>query len=268
MGDRLTTAVLAVFWAAMGVLLWRDEAGLGRQSSEEVPLDTVFTRVLSAADSSQLRLRHNDEPVGVLRWMPSVLEASPAAAADVPEGMIGKLGGYHLDADLNLSGEAPDRRWRALVQVDFTTNAVWREFHIRLIQRPVAFEITGRAGDDHLTVRFEDGRRTSLEQRVPVKDLLQLPALFGTYLQLVPGHPDLTVLGTGASNGPATASGNGWTARNDVLRVGRHRVRAYRVSTRVFGRHEVAAYFSRAGELLRVNLPDRYTLVGEPFTTR
>jgi hypothetical protein len=268
MPGRLLTAGLAAFWIVMNVLLWRAEFGGGRQTVDDVPLPAVLDRILTAADPSQLRLRHHDEEIGVLRWMPAVVEAAPATNDAAPEGMLGKLGGYHVDVDLNLTGEAPDRRWRVLGHVSLSTNQTWQEFHVRLIQRPVAFEIAARAGEDQVTVKFEDGRSTRFEQKFSEKELLQIPALFGAYLHLLPGNLDATRFQAGAATNSGPNAGPAWTARNDTLKIGPHRIRVYRVATRWLQRYEVVAYFSRAGELLRVSLPDHYSLVNDAVTPR
>ncbi len=264
MRGRLITVGFAAFWALMTGLLWRAEFGGGRPTVDDVPLDAVLGRVLSAADPSQLRFRHHGDDIGVLRWMPSVVEAAPSTNASAPEGMLEKLGGYHLDIDFNLTGEAPDRRWRLLAQLDFSTNQTWREFHARLIQRPVAFEIATRAGDSQVTVRFEDGRTTRFEQKVAVQELQQIPSMLGSYLQLLPGNLDAASFHAAGDGTSAPV----WTARNDTLRIGPHRVRVYRVAARLLRRYEVVAYFSRAGELLRVSLPDHYSLTSEAVTVR
>ena len=263
MSGKFLTVAIAAFWLTMNVLLWRAEFGSGRQTIADVPLDTVMERVLTAADPSTLRFRHHREELGILRWMPSVIEAAPSTNELTPEGMIQTVGGYHIDVDLNLSGESPDRRWRLLGQIDLSTNRTWREFHLRLIQRPVAWEITAKEGDDQVTVRFEDGRTAHFEQRFPARDLRQLPALFGSYLHLLPGglSPESLPLDNPHPGGLA------WQARNDLMTIGRHRVRVFRVSAQLLQRYEITAFFSRAGELLRVNLPDHYSLVSESLAS-
>ena len=54
-----------------------------------------------------------------------------------------------------------------------------------------------------------------------------------------------------------------WSAHNDWLRVGQNRVRVYRVRAKLFDKHEAVAYFSRAGEVLKVVLPDGLVLANE-----
>jgi hypothetical protein len=52
-------------------------------------------------------------------------------------------------------------------------------------------------------------------------------------------------------------------ARSDWMQIGRSRVRVYRLSARLPGQLEVTAFISRAGELLRIQLPDRIQLVND-----
>jgi Flp pilus assembly CpaE family ATPase len=52
-------------------------------------------------------------------------------------------------------------------------------------------------------------------------------------------------------------------ARSDWMQIGRSRVRVYRLSARLPGQLEVIAFVSRAGELLKIQLPDRLQLVND-----
>jgi hypothetical protein len=52
-------------------------------------------------------------------------------------------------------------------------------------------------------------------------------------------------------------------ARSDWMQIGRSRVRVYRLSARLPGQLEATAFISRAGELLKIQLPDRIQLVNE-----
>ena len=47
------------------------------------------------------------------------------------------------------------------------------------------------------------------------------------------------------------------------MRIGRTAVQVYRVRTRVLDRYEVCAIVSRAGEILRVELPGQVILVND-----
>jgi hypothetical protein len=56
-----------------------------------------------------------------------------------------------------------------------------------------------------------------------------------------------------------------WRARNDVVRIGRNRVRTYRLDMSFAGHVEAGVQVSRAGEILRVQLPGNLQLVGDAF---
>jgi hypothetical protein len=47
------------------------------------------------------------------------------------------------------------------------------------------------------------------------------------------------------------------------MQIGRSRVRVYRLSARLPGQLEATAFISRAGELLKIQLPDRLQLVND-----
>lgn len=260
MAARIFLVLVTAFWVVMNVLLWRAEFGSGGTRLSEVPLETVADRVLNAPDASVLVVRHHGQPIGLLRWIPTVTEGSTATAeaSSAPEGMVTATG-YNLVLDLNLNGTAPSERWRVLMQVELDTNRMWQEISIRLFQRPISWEITARAGEDRVRVRFEEGR-TSWEQSFSARDLRQAGGLLGPIAAFLP-----TSLTTQLSpwNPDQWKGSLQWQARNDWLTVGHNRVRVYRVQATVLGKYEAVVQLSRAGEILRVRLPDALLLVNE-----
>jgi hypothetical protein len=54
-----------------------------------------------------------------------------------------------------------------------------------------------------------------------------------------------------------------WTARTDWMQVGGTRVQVYRLEGRFSERHEVTILVSRAGEIMRVELPGGFSLINE-----
>ena len=186
---------------------------------------------------------------------------SPPASADAsaaPEGMVTATG-YNLVLDLNLNGTLPSERWRVLMQVELNTNRVWQEVSIRLFQRPISWEITARAGEDRVRVRFEEGR-TSWEQSFSASDLRQAGGLLGPIAAFLPA-PLITQATTW--NPDQWKSALQWQARNDWMTVGHNRVRVYRIQATVLGKYEAVIQLSRAGEILRVRLPDALLLANE-----
>ena len=261
MSGRITFAAIALFWVVMNVLLWRAEFGRGRETAAEVPIETVLERVLNAADDSVLTLRHHGEAIGQLRWNPSIVEGTgdTNAPAELPEGMVRTPTGHLLDLELNLFGDTPSSRWRVLSHLSLNTNHVWRDLSLRLIQRPNLWEFTAVHGENTIRLHTEEGH-TSAEQTFALSDFANPLTLMGPYAALLPKNllPGLALPGAAAVPPSVT-----WSARNDRLRVGHNRVRVYRVKVKLFERFEAVAYFSRAGEVLKVTLPDGLVLVNE-----
>ncbi|MBL9173704.1 MAG: hypothetical protein JNL10_09235 [Verrucomicrobiales bacterium] len=259
MAARIFLTLVTAFWLVMNVLLWRAEFGHGPDSLSEIPIETVLDRLLNAPDHSVLVVRHRGTPLGLLRWIPTVTETQPASEESVaPEGMVTATG-YNLDVDLNLTGGVPSDRWRVLVHTELDTNRVWRELSIRFLQRPSAWEITARNGDDRIRVRFEEGK-SSWEQVFTPRDLQQAGALLGPYAALLPGPLKSNL---GDLDPALLRNAIRWEARNDWLKVGRNRVRVFRVHATVLGRYEGVVYLSRAGEVLQAKLPDNLLLSNE-----
>lgn len=262
MFSRAAFVAIALFWVTMNVLLWREEFGSGRNGVAEVPVATVIERVLDAPDASLLTLRQHGKIIGQVRWTPAILEAASSTnspESELPEGMVRTPIGHKVDLDLNLFGEDPSSRWRLMSHLDLNTNQVWTTFQVRLLQRPNSWEINGTAGGDAIQLIFDDGRSRS-EQRFSIADLARPSQFLGPAAALIPR----TLLPTpGALNPHQMAAGFRWTARNDWLRIGSQRVRVYRIRARWMDRMEMNAYFSRAGEILRVTFPDGITLSNE-----
>jgi hypothetical protein len=258
---RITFAAIALFWVVMNVLLWRAEFGGGRETEAEIPIETVLERVLNAADDSVLTLRHHGQAIGQLRWNPSVIESAGDTnlPTNLPEGMVRTPTGHLLDLELNLFGDTPSSRWRVLTHLALETNHVWRDLDLRLIQRPNVWQFTAVRGEKTMHLHVEEGR-TASDQIFALSDFANPMALMGPYATLLPKG---LFPGAGLAAAPGTPAGLSWSARNDRLRVGHNRVRVYRVKVKLFDRFEGVAYFSRAGEVLKVTLPDNLVLVNE-----
>lgn len=260
MAGRITFIAITLFWVVMNVLLWRAEFGRGRETVSEVKPEMVIDRLLNAPDASTLRVLHHGAAIGTLTWKPFVTEADPGTgtAAALPEGMVVN-GGYTLDADLTINAELPTDRWRILSHLELDTNKVWQEWTIRVQQRPASWELVARQGQDEVVLRYEEGKE-HWEKRFSLRDLSNPRNVLGPYAMLLPGPISKNLGQFDAENARQTFE---WRASNDWLKVGRNRVRAYRLSAKLFANLEMVAYLSKAGEILRVQLPDTFLLVNE-----
>ena len=94
---------------------------------------------------------------------------------------------------------------------------------------------------------------------------LQNPATL-TYKLLGPAAGELAAeagVTTAQRNASAIALGVKWDAHEDSIRIGRTAVQVYRLHTRFMDRYEVNMIVSRAGEILRVELPGDSMLVND-----
>ena len=262
MVSRGLILVIALFWGAMSVLLWRAEFGRGREALSEVPLGTVVDRLLNAPDPSALQILQRGTVLGSLRWIPTVLESRTSGGEDpsVPEGLVDAIG-YSLDLDLNLrtGTDGPLGRLRIMTHVDLDTNHVWQSVSVRIYQRPSIWEISAKAGGDSVRIRHEEGGNT-VEQDYTARDLQALVGLMGATAALVPTPVLSEVERLG---GTTSAPRIRWNARNDWLRMGRNRVRTYRVEVTFLEIYPVVAHLSRAGEIREVRLPEGIVLANE-----
>jgi len=270
MATRILFLCVATFWGIMNVLLWRAEFGRGRETLSDVSLATVVDRLLNAPDPSTLQIARHGTTLGTLRWIPTLEETRPTDSEDrslVPEGMVDATG-YNLDLDLNLiTGPAgPLSRTRVLAHLDLDTNHVWQSLSIRLFQRPATWELSTRAGDDSVRVRFEEGKN-SWDQSFNQRDLGRLTETLGPYAALLPAQ---LMSNLGHFNPAHMGQELTWSARNDWLKIGRSRVRTYRIQFTVLQRYDLVAHLSRAGEILQITLPDGVVLSNEslPFFSR
>ena len=270
MKQHLVTAAIVAFWVTMTTLLWRAESGDGNHFESQVPLQSAIDRILNAADPSTLRLSRHGIALGQLRWLPSVRELPIDTNSVAPEGMVASAIGYHIDLDLTLSGTKPEARWYFVSQFDIDLKHEWEEIVLRLIQRPTTWEIRTTRGDDAIQLSIEEGRGEPFRQRFAFSDLAQLTGAIAPIAPLLPAllppelaKPNALAGLTNQTRLPAIR----WDATDSSLRVGRHRMRAYRIRGRVFENLEVVIYVSRAGELLRVELPDHYVLTSVASAT-
>ncbi len=262
--------LVALFWVAMNVLLWRAEMMTPPPGGSPVSADLVWERVLTAPDESSLEIRRQDRKLGWIRWTPRVEEdpdaASPAAGRseeELPEGRVRRVTGYTILLDGSLAVSEEPQRYRFNGQLEFDADRQWRGLRLRVTQRPMLWEVQADAQEEALTLRLGDENQP-WEQRFRFSELSRPEALLaGLGVPLPPGllplllPPELTA-------GPRRlALGLHWDARSDWFYLGSARVRVFRVSARLLDRYEVRLVLSRVGEILRLELPSQITLVND-----
>ncbi|MBU6398835.1 MAG: hypothetical protein KGS61_00820 [Verrucomicrobia bacterium] len=265
--NRFYFVGITLFWVTMNVLLWRSEFGSGHEIGSAVPAEIVWQKILTAPDNSTMDVFHRGQRIGFCRWAANVGEALAGGKTSPedyePEGMVRRLSGYTIDFNGNVALTAITNRLRFELHLGFATNQAWRELTLRTSARPHAWEFRSTAASQSLTVRYTgdavgwEHTFTLAELQQPqrvLEDLgLSLPFLFPALpVEPVPGRP--------------LSLGLEWQARNDWLQIGHASVRVYRLQARLLDRFQTVVLVSRVGEILRVELPDRITLVNDALS--
>ena len=270
MFSRILLTGVTLFWLTMSFLLWQSEFGGKGRLGGTIPVAVVWKKILTAPDNSTLEIRHHEQKCGYCRWTANVgqdaaadrvLSEDPADAA-----MVTALDSYRLDLDGNIVLEGTPSRLRFDVGLSFTTNDIWRDLNLRLTLRPDVWEIHCSATNENIHLHMENGSVTS-DRDLKLADLQNPAALLGQF-NLPLGLPlPLDLLPAPARGTPALSVGVNWEARNDWINIGRTSVRAYRLHARLLDRWSIDVMVSRAGEILRVELPDGWILVSDQLTS-
>jgi hypothetical protein len=257
MASRLTVVVLGGFWGLMTLLLWRAEYGPGRFQGTTVAPTLVWQKVLTSPDSSSLAIIHRGQRIGFCHIIASVTSpAESSGAKRSPEGMVREVGGYQLDLTGSLHPPDSDLRLRFSGRVLLTAEHEWESFQAELVSRPTIVEVSAdhQEGTLKLSVNSPD---LQLQRSLRLADLRSPEAvmreLLGPAAALLPAAQPFALE---AASLPGLGVGLEWTATTDLFQVRESYVPAYRLSARLFENSSAVLYISRAGEILRVELPD------------
>ena len=270
MWSRFFFLLVTAFFLLMNVLLWRAEIANRNKPGPPVPIANVWHRVITAPNSSTLEIQHKGEKIGVLHWIPSVAEAArkdKMAPVEMPEGMVR----FPVSFDIDCNGSiflSPDQRLRFNFDLKLSTNYTWEEFALRLNMRPAYWEIMSIASNQTLSFKMDDGHQRN-ERTWTFKDLRGPDRILRDIAgPVVPGL--ISMIGGPLNLNELTqaASKIHWEARNERLVMGNARVRVYVLRLRLIDGYEAKVLVSPIGEILRVDLPDEFTLIHEDLVQR
>jgi hypothetical protein len=268
MAARIALGLTALFWVTMSVLLWRAEYGPRDAGADAVPVRLVWRKILTAPDPSSLSIWQGERRLGFGYWVTSVGEEFAELEDAPPEGIIGKVRNYRLKFDGNLTWPDEELRLRFEFAIKLSTNQTWQEFTLRVSARPLIWEVRALAAEQKLHFHTEDGDR-KFDRMIQFADLQNPQALVAEFAGPA-GSGLLAALGMPAAK-VANASMTPdlrWEASSVVLSIGREPMRAFRLQTRLLDRFNVRIYVSRAGEILRVELPNGIFLKHDQINVR
>lgn len=251
---RLTFLLIAAFWVAMNLLLWRAEYD-SRGSGIRVPAALVWQKILTAPDISSLNVYQDGERTGFCEFSTSVeQEMATLDEGDPVPKNINSRAGYQIRFNGNVSLGDYTNRLTFNGQLEFSHQRVWREINLKISSHLTTIEIHSVAAEQNVHLRITSEGETS--EQVFDFDDLQNPnvlwqALLGNFGDWAAGL-DLPI----APQMPTLLAGNvHWEAHRDRLVLSGEAVPAYRLETRILDR-PIVIYVSTLGEILRVELPD------------
>jgi hypothetical protein len=261
--SRALFILVTAFWLTMNVLLWQTEFG-SRKNSATVPVELVWDKILTAADDSSLTVFQNDRLVGACHMQTQVGEEwAQVSDENMPTGRPQKTRGYRLRLDGSAILPEVTNRIRFDGDLKLARKHDWEDVHLRVTMRPLTWEIRSSAADQNIRLKI-DGGSEPVEIVLRFSDLHNPAAL--TYKLLGASSGDLVAeagLATVAGNASQVALGVKWDAREDSMRIGQTSVQVYRLHTRLMDRYEINLVVSRAGEILRADLPGGYRLIND-----
>lgn len=270
---RTAFLLLAAFWVAMNVLLWKAEYGSRQPGSGLVPIEVVWAKILTAPDHSSLDIYRDGKKIGFFRWSPNVIEelhaGTVAPETGPPEGMVKRVTGYTLDLDGNVALGDTATRLRGTVHLRLGPDRAWRELHLQFSLRPSVWEIHADAATQTVQIKVEDGVRTFTrtyavaDAQSPQQLLADLGGPWAMWLLNLVGLPATGGAALSTSLFSPGSLGLKWEARQDRTHIGHSPVRVYRLEARVLERYAIVLVVSRAGELLRLELPDDVVAIND-----
>ena len=160
---RVTFLLIAAFWVAMNVLLWRAEYG-SHGSGISVPVDLVWRKILTAPDISSLTVYQDGQRTGFCEFSTSVEQAMAALDEDKPCRRKASSRARAIKSDFNGNVSLGDFTNRVTFdgRIQFSPSRDWRELNLKLSTHSATVEIHSLAAEPDGS--FENHQR---RQRAP-----------------------------------------------------------------------------------------------------
>ena len=256
---RATFILIAAFWVAMNVLLWRAEYS-PHGGGEPVPVGLVCQKILTAPDISSLNVYQNGDRTGFAEFSTSVEQAMAQLDADAPPppGLATRTG-YQIRLNGNVSLGDFTNRVQFDAHLRFSPRREWRELSVKLTTHFASVKIHSVATNETVTVEITSPDNPPYSREFTFAEL-QDPNTLLHALADNSGGGFLTELDwpAGAQTTSMLADSIHWEASRDRVKIGRETVAAYRLETHVLG-WSASVYVSTLGEILRVDLPGNVT---------
>ena len=146
--------LVAAFWVAMNVLLWRAEYG-SHNGGIPVPLDLVCRKILTAPDASSLSVYQDGQKMGFCEFSTSVEQEMAKLDEDnpPPEGLVARAG-YQIRLNGNVAFGDFTNRVKFDGRVKFSPRREWRELNLKFSTHSATVEIHSLATNQTVSVQI------------------------------------------------------------------------------------------------------------------
>jgi len=250
---RITFLLIAAFWVAMNVLLWRAEYG-SRGLGVRVPTALVWQKILTAPDISSLNVFQGGQRTGFCEFSTSVeQEMAQLDEADPMPKNSNSRAGYQIRFNGNVSLGDYTNRLTFNGQLEFSHQHEWREINLKLSSHIASIEIHSLAAEQnvHLTIATDDATN---EEEFSFAELQDPNVLWRSFAGNFGGWAAGLDLPAVPKTSTLLAQNIQWQAHRDRLTLGGEPVPVYRLETSVLD-HPIVIYVSTLGEILRAELP-------------
>ena len=144
---RIAFLLIAVFWIAMNILLWRAEY-VHYGNGIRVPMALVLQKILTAPDISSLTVFQDGDRIGFCEFSTSVEQemATLDEGKPVPEG-VNTHAGYQIRFNGNVGLGDFTNRLTFNGILEFTRQRAWRELNLKVSSHFATIEIHSLAAD-------------------------------------------------------------------------------------------------------------------------
>lgn len=248
---RLTTALILLFWAVMTVLLVRRTYFPTEAEHAVVPVKLVMQRhAANHAPGGTLTLMQGDRACGNATFM---LTDYPATGER--KGYTWQVGGA-LNSGARGQLEAPAITWH--FSGDFTDDERWERIGLAVRSRSADTTVTigWKLGQDMPTIEVRKAKDLVMDTAQALAQAKGSPMMtgFGGLTSMIPGF---------GGHSPAVSLEHliRLGAREASMTMGGRQRKAFVINLSLMSLYQAKAWFTEAGELVRVDLPQDYRLV-------
>src|SRR5215831_13797977 len=146
--SRVVFVVVAAFCLTMNVLLWRKEFGSGTTGTTRVPVEVVWTRVLTSPDSSSLTIMHHGTKIGFCHWITNVGEEwANVSDENIPHGVPNPTRVHRMRVEGSAVAPEIKNRIRFEGSLKVNNHHDWEELNARVNVRPFTWQVHSVAAE-------------------------------------------------------------------------------------------------------------------------